>query len=269
MVYRDDRYDPAEAERNTRRFLRDDRVFSLFGYVGTPTVKASLPLIEQQRVPLIAPLTGAQLIRTPPNPLVVKVRASYHQEIEAIIHYLVRFRRQGIAIVYQNDVYGRDGLDGALRALGRRNLRPVALVTVERNSQNTDSAARRVALARPDAVLVVSTYGTSASFIRDLRRRGCDAQVLNVSFVGSHALAKALAPKLRHGIGISQVVPFPWNPRVPVVRDYLSTIRRNQSQARPGFSSLEGYRVNLGPARPGSDFVELTFLVGDAGAFIH
>ena len=307
MVYRDDRYEPELAKRNTERFILSDKVFGLFGYVGTATVKASLPLINRYRVPLVAPLTGAQLIRKPIKPLVFNIRASYHQEIEATVRYLLRYGRRSIAVVYQNDAFGRDGLEGARKALAARRLQPVVAVTVERNSTDTSEAARRVALARPDAVLMVSSYGTVASFIPNLRRQGNQAQVMNVSFVGSNALAQALPPEYRHGVGVSQVVPFPWNPRVPVVRDYQNTIRRNRSDARYGFSSLEGYisatmlvralkaagpnltrerflstmetmgPVDLGgfPLRfspqnhQGSDFVELTFLVGRDGAFIH
>lgn len=307
MVYRDDRYEPGLARRNTERLIQNDKVFALFGYVGTPTVKSALPLIEGAKVPLVAPLTGAQLIRSPRHPLVFNIRSSYHQEIEAIVRYLLRYRRHSIAIVYQNDAYGQDGLLGLRKALAARGLRPVAETTVERNSTRTEEAAHRVALARPDAVLIISSYGTVASFIPNLRRQGSRAQVMNVSFVGSNALASALPAEYRHGVGISQVVPFPWNPRVPVVRDYQNTIRRNNSAAHYGFSSLEGYiaasllvkaleaagadltrqkflatlqtlgTVNLGGYQvrltpqnaQGSDFVELTFLVGRDGAFIH
>lgn len=307
MVYRDDRYEPALALANTRKFLERDKVFALFGYVGTPTLKAALPLIEKHRVPLIGPLTGAQLIRDPINRLVVNLRASYHQEIEGIVSYLDRYGRRDLAIVYQDDAFGRDGLTGAMKALTKRQLRPVSIQTVQRNSTKTQEVARRVALARPDAVLIISTYGTVASFITNLRSQGSQAQVMNVSFVGSNALSRALPAALRHGIGISQVVPFPWNPRLPVVRDYQNTIRRNRSNARYGFSSLEGYlaatalvkalkkagpeptraglirafdqlgamdlggyRLNFGSNRQnGSDHVSLSFLMGRQGAFFH
>ena len=307
MVYRDDRYEPKLARSNTQKFIQQDRVFALFGYVGTPTVQAALPLINQARVPLIAPLTGAQLTRQPVNPLIFNIRADYHQEIEAIVRYLVRYGRRSIAIVYQNDSYGKDGLAGAQKALAARQLSPVALATVERNSKATDEAARRVALSRPDAVLIVSSYSTVASFIANLRRHGSTAQVMNLSFVGSNALGQALREDLRHGVGISQVVPFPWNPRVPVVRDYQNTIRRNRSTKSFGFSSLEGYLAatmlvraleqagpdltrqrlmqsmeTMGPVdlggytlsfspsnHNGSNFVQLTFMVGRDGSFIH
>jgi ABC-type branched-subunit amino acid transport system substrate-binding protein len=224
-----------------------------------------------------------------------------------MVRYLLRYGKRSIAVVYQNDAYGRDGLQGARKALASRGLRPVLETTVERNSADTREAARRAALARPDAVLIVSSYGTTASFIPNLRQQGSDAQVMTVSFVGSNALARSLPPEHRHGVGISQVVPFPWNPRVPVVRDYQNTIRRNRSDSRYGFSSLEGYiaatllvkalqaagpdltrtglirsleamnnvalggfRASFSPQRrQGSDFVELTFMVGREGAFIH
>ena len=282
-------------------------MFALFGYVGTPTVQAALPLIDRDKVPLIAPLTGAQLLRQPRNPLIFNLRASYHPEIEAIVRYLLRYGRRSIAVVYQNDAYGRDGQLGARKALASRGLKPVLEATVQRNSADTREVARRVALARPDAVLMISSYATIASFIPNLRSQGSQAQVMRVSFVGSNALARALPAQHRHGVGISQVVPFPWNSRVPVVRDYQNTIRRNRSGHPYGFSSLEGYiaatllvralqaagpdltraglirtmetmapvdlwgyRVAFSPQRrQASDFVELTFMVGRDGAFIH
>jgi branched-chain amino acid transport system substrate-binding protein len=307
MVYRDDRYDPDLARRNTEELINREKVFTLFGYVGTPTLMAALPLLQRHGMPLVAPVTGAQVARMPLQPLIFNIRASYHQEMEAIVRYLLRYGRRDIAIVYQNDAYGQDGLRGAQLALQRRGLQPVLSVPVARQSTDNDTVARRVALARPDAVVIVSAYGTAASFIGQLRRHGSQAQVLNLSFVGSNALASALPPSLRHGVGISQVVPFPWDARIPVVRDYQNTIRRNRSQSRFGFSSLEGYlaatvlvkaleaagpdptrarfiqameslgtldlggyRVRLSPTNHnGGDLVQLTFLVGDKGAFIH
>lgn len=307
MVYRDDCYVPELARNNTRDFLRNEQVFALFGYVGTSPVLAALPLIDRARIPLVAPLTGAQAVRTPLRPHVFFVRASYHQEIEEIVRYLLRYGRRSIAIVYQNDAFGRDGLVGLQKALKARGLAPVATATVEKGSTVTTEAAHHVALALPDAVLVVSGYTTAASFIPALRRQGSQAQVMNVSFVDSSALANALPVAYRHGPGVSQVVPFPWNPRVPVVRDYQNTIRRNRSDAAFDFASLEGYiaatvlvralqaagpqltrqglirsleamggqdlggfRVNFSPTRhQASDFVELTFLVGQDKATIH
>ena len=307
MVYRDDQYNPELTLSNTKKFIDKDRVFALFGYLGTPTVKAALPLIDQKPIPLIAPLTGAQIIRSPMKKNVFNIRASYHQEIKAIVSYLIRYGRQSIAIAYQNDSFGRDGLEGLKKALAKHQLTPVVETTVERNSSYTNDAARKVALARPDAVLVVSSYGTVSSFISQLRRNGSNAQVLTLSFVGSNALARSLPKEHRHGIGISQVVPFPWDRRTPVVRDYQNKISKLNPNISYSFVGLEGYiaasmlvqalqkagpdltrkrlmtaieslgkvdlggyKVEFGPSqRNGSDVVHLTFLVGRSSSFIN
>lgn len=307
MVYRDDQYNPELTLSNTKKFIDKDKVFALFGYLGTPTVKAALPLIDQKTIPLIAPLTGAQIIRSPMKKNVFNIRASYHQEIKAIVSYLMRYGRQSVAIAYQNDAFGRDGLQGLKKALAKHQLKTVAETTVERNSSDTSAAARKVALARPDAVLVVSSYGTVSSFISQLRRNGSNAQVLTLSFVGSNALARSLPKEHRHGIGISQVVPFPWDRRTPVVRDYQNKISKLNPDISYSFVGLEGYiaasmlvqalqkagpdltrqsfmtaieslgkvdlggyEVEFGPKqRKGSDVVHLTFLVGRSGSFIN
>lgn len=294
----DDRYEPELTLRNTRQLIEREKVFALFGYVGTPTVKAILPLVEANQIPLIAPLTGAQLLRKPHRPLVFNLRASYHQEIDRMVDYLVRSGRHRLAVVYQNDAFGQDGLRGAQQALQRHGLKPVASASVERNSTRTGGAATQVQNANPNGVLIVAAYPSSAAFSREMRQRGSTAQLMNVSFVGSSALQNSLRSHEASGIGVAQVVPFPWNERVPVVKEYQSLMRRQQSKAHFGFSSLEGflaakmtveglrragpspsrqrfikalesmgdvdlggYQLKLGPKdHNGSNYVELTFL---------
>ncbi len=298
LISLDDRYEPRLTVRNTTQLINRDRAFALFGYVGTPTVKAVLPLVERNRIPLIAPLTGAQLLRQPHRPMVFNLRTSYQVEIDQMVNYLVRNGQHRIAVVGQNDAFGQDGLRAALQALKRHGLKPVANASVERNSDNAGEAARAVQEAKANAVLVVAAYPGSAAFTREIRRRGSTAQLMNVSFVGTSALQASLTSQEASGIGVAQVVPFPWNERLPVVKEYQRLMRRYQGKAHFGFTSLEGflaakmaveglrragpaptrqrfitaletmgnvdfggYRVQLGPQdHNGSTFVELTFL---------
>jgi ABC-type branched-subunit amino acid transport system substrate-binding protein len=224
-----------------------------------------------------------------------------------LVDYLKRYGRDAIAIVYQNDAFGRDGLQGLYKALAPDGRKPVAMETVQRNSTDTREAARRVARSKPQAVLLASSYATNASFIRNYRELDSMAQIFNLSFVGSNALSRALPQHLRHGIGVMQVVPFPWDARLPVVRDYQMAMRQLNPSSNLGFSSLEGYmaaqyfiqaleqagpnptriglmralqdihKKNLGgfpmgdqmARQNGAAFVELTFLNGQNGSFIH
>lgn len=237
----DDRYEPALTLRNTRQLIGPDRAFLLFGYVGTPTVKLILPLVERQRIPLVAPLTGARLLRHPFRPMVFNMRASYQAEVDRIVDELVRAGRYRIAVLHQMDAFGEDGLQATRNALARHGLRPVAIAGVQRNSTATGEAARQLHALDPSAVVIITAYPSSASFSRRMLELGSSTQLMNVSFVGTAALKDALPGGQASGIGVSQVVPFPWDRRLPVVAEYQRLMRRRQPSVRFGFTSLEGF----------------------------
>jgi ABC-type branched-subunit amino acid transport system substrate-binding protein len=229
---RDDRYEPELAAENTRKLIQDERVFALVGYVGTPTTVAALPALTAARVPLIGPYTGAQALRNPLNRYVFNVRASYFDETERLVEHLV---------LYQNDNFGKDGLAGVEHALARRKLKLVAVGTVERNSTDVEHVATRIAAHQPDAVIMISAYASVAAFVRQMKKAGSAAQFLNVSFVGAKALADALGED-GYGVVISQVVPFPWSPTTPVVKEYQEVLAK-AGITDYNFSSLEGFIV--------------------------
>jgi ABC-type branched-subunit amino acid transport system substrate-binding protein len=216
-------------------------VLALFGYMGTPTSMAVLPLVERERIPFVAPLTGAQVLRQPLRPTVFNLRASYQAEIDRMVDDLVRDARHRIAVLYQDDAFGEDGLAASRRALRRHGLTPVATATVKRNSTQVGDAVARIRAAQPNAVLIITAYPSSAAFSRELRRTRSTAQLMNVSFVGTRGLQESLPGGHASGIGIAQVVPFPWNRRVPVVAEYQRLMRRQSADASFSFTSLEGF----------------------------
>ncbi|MBE0624791.1 MAG: ABC transporter substrate-binding protein [Burkholderiales bacterium] len=235
----DDGYEPARTVPNTKKLIEEEKVFALFGYVGTPTSAAALPIFTQARVPFFGPFTGAELLRDPFNSYIFNVRASYYDETEKIVEQLVSTGAKNIAVFYQNDAYGQAGLKGVERAMARRNLKISATGTVERNTVNVAAATRTIGAAKPDAVVMISAYKSCGEFIRQMKKAGSAAQFYNVSFVGSQALADNLD---RDGVGvaISQVMPFPWGASVPVVKEYQQLMRK-AGQKDFTFTSVEGY----------------------------
>ena len=236
---RDDKYESKLAAENTKKLIEEDHVFALFAYVGTPTSQASLPIFTAARVPFVAPFTGAELLRAPFNRYIFNVRASYFDETEKIVDHLTRTGVKRLAVFYQNDAYGQAGLEGVNRALARRNLKVVALGTVERNTINVADAVKTINAAQPEATVMVSAYTSVAEFVRQMKKAGSISQYFNVSFVGSTALAGALGDEGR-GVMISQVVPFPWSPLTPIVKEYLDDVKR-AGNVDVNFSSLEGF----------------------------
>ena len=234
----DDGYESVRAAANTKKLIQDERVFALFGYVGTPTSQASLPIFTEARVPFVGPFTGAELLHNPVNPYIFNVRASYFEETEAIVQHLTAMSVNKIAVFYQNDAYGQAGLAGVERALKKRNLEVVAKGTVERNTVEVAKAVETMKKANPQAVVMISAYKSCAAFIKDMKKVGANPTFWNVSFVGSKALAKELDKEGR-GVQISQVVPFPWDNSVPVVKEYRKAL--DEVKGEPGFGTLEGY----------------------------
>ena len=243
VIYRDDQYEPAKTFANTKQLVEQERVFALFGYLGTPTFQAALPIIKANKVPVIATVSGAQALRDLKKSSVFNIRASYHDELSAIVQYLKHYGKKGIALIYQNYSFGKDGKLGLEKALKREGLRPpVVSLPIPRNAplHMIQKVTQLTANAKPDAVITISAYNNVANVVEGLRQKKSEAQNFTISFVGSQALAKQLG-KNGHGVGISQVVPFPWDARMPLVKEYQNVITKNRSNTQYGFSSLEGF----------------------------
>ena len=239
IIQADDKYEADLAAANTKRLIETSNVFALFGYVGTPTSNAALPIFTKAGVPFFAPFTGAESLRQPFNRNVFNIRASYFDETEHLVDRLVKTGIKKIAVFYQNDAYGRAGLAGVERALKLMNVAMVATATVERNSTDVKAAVDKILPTRPDAIIQISAYASCAAYIRSMKTAGYTGQFYNVSFVGSQALADTLG-KDGPGVVISQVVPFPWHVATPVVAEYHKVLAK-AGIGDWNFSSLEGF----------------------------
>lgn len=235
----DDKYEADLAAANTKKLIEVDEVFALFGYVGTPTSNAALPLFTKAKVPFFAPFTGAQSLREPFNSQIFNIRASYFDETEHLVERLVRTGLKNIAVFYQNDAYGKAGLAGVERALKKINVPMMDVATVERNSIDVAKAVEKLLPKRPDVIIQISAYASCAAYIKTMRKAGYTGQFYNVSFVGSKALADTLGND-GPGVIVSQVVPFPWHLATPVVSEYTKVMGK-AGIADLNFSSLEGF----------------------------
>jgi branched-chain amino acid transport system substrate-binding protein len=239
IIKADDKYESDLAAKNTRQLIEKDNVFALFGYVGTPTSNAALPIFTEHKVPFFAPFTGAQSLREPFNREIFNIRAGYFDETESLVDQLVKMGIKKIAVFYQNDAYGKTGLDGVDRALKRRAMSILETATVERNSVDVAEAVAKLQSQHPDAIIQISAYASCAAFIKQMHKAGYTGQFLNVSFVGSRALADTLGEQ-GPGVVISQVVPFPWHKANPMVGEY-NRIMSKAGIDDTNFSSLEGF----------------------------
>lgn len=265
LISLDDGYEPAKAKENTEKLINDSQVFSLFGYVGTPTSAAARPVFEKARVPFVAPFSGAESLRNPVSPWIFNLRGSYFDETELMIQHLNSFGIRKVAVFYQNDAYGQAGLAGVKKAMDKRSL-PIAVTgTVERNSSDVSGAVKTISAQNPDAIVMVSAYSSASTFIKDYKKTGRPTQFFNVSFVGSNSLADALGVD-GYGTIIAQVVPVPTERSLPIIAEYQLHLKEKDPTAQPNFTSLEGYiaakMMAEGLRRAGKDLTVESFTRG-------
>src|SRR5215471_5407910 len=239
----DDGYEPDRSIAQTKKLIEEDKVFALIGPVGTPTSKAAQPIAMAANVPFIGPFTGAAFLRDPKLENVINLRASYGAETEAWVKHLTEdLKIKKIAIFYQDDAFGRAGLDGVKAAMAKRGIELAGEATYERNTVAVKTALLTLKRAEPEAVVMVGAYTPCAEFIKLARKISFNPVFVNISFVGASALAKELGAD-GEGVIVSQVVPFPWDASLPVVADYQAALKAEDPQAAADFVSLEGYLV--------------------------
>ncbi len=305
LVARDDGYDVKRALQNVDGFLKDQSLFGLFGCMGTPIIEGMLPLIRNTDVPCFSPLTGASSARPADMRNVLNLRASYPEETERLVEHLATIGIKRIAVAHQNNSFGNEVLQAAQVALQRHRLQRVATATVQSDASDAASAAKAIAAANPEAVLLGLAGRPTVSFVKAIRpeRRGLPLYALSV--MGSAATLSALGDD-GVGIAVSQVVPMPTNTVLPLVREFLQAWRAAPGAIEPSHLALEGYinarvfietlqrvgrnltrksfldtvwgihRLDIGgfdlnfqqPGRNASRFVELT-MIGRGGKFIR
>jgi branched-chain amino acid transport system substrate-binding protein len=251
VVLKDDRYEPDPAVQNTNDLILKDNVLALFGYVGTPTLTRTLPLLryyEDRNIVNIGPFTGAEPQRRPPyDRYVFNIRVSYREETRRLVDYLVGKGHVRIGFMGQADAYGKSGEAGVVEALAAHGMALAEAVTYRRNQPYAESMkpqVERLREKRVDAVIMVGVYGGCGAFVRDARQSGWNVPIAGVSFVGAEEMLAQLTKTsaevgrdLTVGLINSQVVPSPEETQYPLVVNYRAHIPPGET----GFVSLEGW----------------------------
>lgn len=238
LLMMDDAYEPERTAANVRQMLAQGQVFALLSCFGTPNNQAILPLVEESGIPYVAPLSGAMSLRKGTRN-VFHVRASYTDEIVRLVQRLTGMGLKGIAVVYQDNAYGREMLDDATRALAAQGQKPALQVAVATDGKNLAGAVAQVGAARPAAVLLATAGTVSVGLVRGLRKSAPGVLLTGLSPTLPSDSLRQLGED-GSGIALSMVVPDPHRAKLQLVRDYQSAMR---AQGHQEFTqgSLEAY----------------------------
>jgi len=242
-VVQDDGYKVPDTVRVTRQLLEHPEVVALFGFVGTANISQLLQegILERAGVALVAPYTGGEELRKPFNPWIFHIRASYAEEAERMVRHLTVGMKR-MAVVYQNDGFGKTGLSGVQAALEKRGLSLLGAIPYERNTTDVAQAAKKIKeLQDVQAVIVIATSEPAAAFVKHYRSSGGFAQLYGISVIDPEVLLQRAGLDAVRGMGISQVVPYPFQPRIPVVREYLQLLEKYAPTAHANYTSFEAF----------------------------
>lgn len=238
LVSLDDKFDPKQAAENAKKLI-EDGVVALFLTRGTPHSQAILPLLEQHKLVMLAPSTGAMVLHQPVNPWVFNVRATYQREAEKAVQHLFLIGMQRVAIIQVEDSFGADAATGALKAFAALNKTPAAHVKYDRAKPDLTAIVPQVVAANAQAVLFLGSGDTVAQGIEMLRAAGSRAQLVTLSNNASSGFIKSLKDNAR-GTIVSQVFPYERSLSAPIVKEaHDLVVAKGQTEVTPAM--LEGF----------------------------
>ncbi len=299
----DDKFDPALAAANAEALIKKEHVLALFQSRGTPHTEAILPLLAANKLPLIAPSTGAMVFHQPVSPYIFNVRAKYQDEVAKAIEQFSTVGIKKIALVHVDDTFGKDGLAGFEKALAKQKLTAVSINRFDRVKPDLDGLVNVLIKSDPQAVVIVGSASTTADIIRKIRAQSASTQLMTLSNNASQSFVDALG-SAGHGVMMSQIMPAANSLSTVLGKEFKLMAAANG--VNPSYAAMEGFvgakvlveglkrsgrnlsregliramesmhKVDLGGLmvnygvqdHSGSDFVELT-MIGKDGKFLH
>ncbi len=235
----DDQYDVQKGLANVKQLMADPNTFALFNCMGTANVEAMLPMVLESGIPFFAPFTGAQLSRVPQRN-VFNIRASYAEEAEKLVQHLNTLGIKRIAIAYQANSFGKEVFNATQRSMAKLGLPDGPSATVENNASDAAAAAAKIAQAQPEAVLIGLAGKPAMEFVKSFRALRRGTSLYGLSVLGTSANIAALGAD-GVGMALTQVMPLPTNPVVPVSREFMQAWKAIGAKAEPSHLALEGY----------------------------
>ncbi|MED5618199.1 ABC transporter substrate-binding protein [Ideonella sp. BN130291] len=239
LVSLDDKFDPKLAAENAKKLITDHNVVALFMNRGTPHTQAIKPLLEQYKVPLVAPSTGAMVLHNPVNPWIFNVRAPYQREAEKAVEHLVSTGVSRIAVVHADDSFGADCATGALRGFDKAHMRAAFVLKVDRDKPDFGPVVAGATKLDVQALMMIGSAAAVAEGTRQLRAAGSKATVVTVSNNASGGFIKLMGDNAR-GTIVSQVFPYERSLSAPIVKEaYDLAMAKGMTEVTPAM--LEGY----------------------------
>lgn len=234
----DDGFDPKKTVENARSLIAQKQPLALMLSRGTANAEALIPVTQESRIALVAPVGGSELMHRPANHYLFNLRPPHKYEAEKAVSQLAAQGMQHIAVAYVDDAMGNDAVKGAVAGLKGAGLEPVALAKIPRGEPKVDAAIEALVRAQPDAVVGLCIPKSCAALVRAMRARGLLAQFVSMSNTSSSGYVKDLANDAR-GVIVTQVYPYPFDDATAASKEFHHLAA--EYNLATSYSAMEGF----------------------------
>lgn len=239
LITLDDGYNADKAVANVKQLIEKDNVVALFGIIGTPANTAIMPIVDQVGIVNFAPYTGSEALRSKIDKWLFHVRAGYTDETEKIVEH-INFRGiKEVAVVYQNNAFGKEGLANLERILAAHQMKLSVAASINNDSKDVDTTVDTIAKVQPKSIFMITAGMPSVEFIKAYNKKQLGTQYFAMSVMSSQASINALG---KDGVGVivSQITPFPFSGTTQVVLEYQKVMKA-AGITDLSYSSMEGF----------------------------
>lgn len=210
LLIRDDSYQPPKTKAAVMELVEREGVFAFVGGVGTGTGMAVKGYLAEKKIPWVGPASGSSKWANPATRYLFSLYPTYTTEARALTRYLVKEAgKEKIAFFYQNDDYGKEGLEGAKAELAATGKSLVAEVSVEMTDQDLLSHVMKLKESGADAVILWLLPKHAAITLGTAAKMGFKPQWATSSSLSDAPLMHGITKGLWEGVIFTAIMELP------------------------------------------------------------
>ena len=237
---RDDSYQPAKTKAIAKEFVEQIGVFAVVAGVGVATGMTARDYLMENKVPWYGPVTGVYEWIHPIQKYLFALYPLYDDEAYNLTEYLhekLGFKK--IAMFYQNDDYGKQGIQGVERYLMRKKLSPVAKISAEMTDRDLSTHALKLKNSGAEAVVMWTMPTHAALILNETAKIGFKPQWATSSTLSDSVLMMQITKGLWAGMINSFWAELP-DSNHPLMVKYREAHKRLTPQERWGIFYYAG-----------------------------
>lgn len=220
---RDDGYQPAKTKAIAKEFVESIGVFGVACGVGTSTGMAARDYLMENKVPWVGPATGSKHWTQPLQKYLFAVYPLYSNEAFLLTKQIVeKMDKKKIAVFYQNDDYGKEGMEGVKEYVNKAGMKLVAEVPVEVTDSDLKSHALKLKESGADAVILWILPKHAAMILGQAKAIGYEPQWVASSTLSDAPLMFKLTKGLWNGVVFANFL----NIESPLAKKYLEAQKK-------------------------------------------